>query len=315
MMYDKVKLYVDRGIVGDSFSAIPGYLDPTTVKSVYDYHTGQERITGNLDGLRLSVNVGGVYIEGSFAKFFYGDNLHTHTRATTEEVIQKLSDLLHADISEARVMSLEFGTNFPMRYEVVRYLSLLGNLNHMQQSNFAGSIYYTPKGKESYQRICFYDKGAEATGKGVVLPAGLGDNLLRYEIRLNGRLNRQLKCGQVYGSTLYDEAFYKQVGGMWRSRYFSIEKKRQIKNDVMNKKMTVGEAFNLLMAQLIGQGDGRVVETFINDLKANKALSHPKDYTALKKKIREACSSIKTTETDELIKELDDDIKSAGAYL
>lgn len=83
----------------------------------------------------------------------------------------------------------------------------------------------------------------------------------------------------------------------------------------MNKKMTVGEAFNLLMAQLIGQGDGRVVETFINELKANKALSHPKDYTALKKKIREVCSSVKTTETDELIKELDDDIKSAGAYL
>ena len=40
----------------------------------------------------------------------------------------------------------------------------------------------------------FYDKGVEAKSKGVEIPMELEDaNLLRYEIRFDGRLPQQLK--------------------------------------------------------------------------------------------------------------------------
>ncbi len=314
-MYDRVKIWVDRVIVGGDFSAIPGYLDPDTVKSVYDYKTGQERTMGKLEGLRVSVRNSGLFIDGSLAKFYYGDNIHTLTRATTEEAIQKLGDLIHADMTWAEVKKFEFGTNFSMRYEVARYLALLGVLPKMQQGNFAGSVYYEPKGDEKYQRICFYDKRAEATNKKVTLPAGLGDNLLRYEIRFNGRLPKQLKWGKVYASTLYDSAFYRRVVEEWQDMYFSIEKKRQIKINAMSERMTVGEAVNLLTAQLISQADNTTVEAFINELRANNALKGSRDYTRLRGKIQDICTNEKTTETDDLIKELDDEVRNAGAYI
>ena len=56
-MYDKVKLWIDRVIVGEQYPTIANYLD--SAKQETDLQTGEVKTFGNLEGLKVSIFVGG----------------------------------------------------------------------------------------------------------------------------------------------------------------------------------------------------------------------------------------------------------------
>ena len=114
----------------------------------------------------------------------------------------------------------------------------------------------------------FYDKGVEAKSKGVEIPMELEDaNLLRYEIRFDGRLPQQLKWPMVIASTLYEREFYKMMVKRYKDIYFSIPKIKQVKTDIMSEIKTVGDAFNVFVARLISQTGQDQIGGFLNELK------------------------------------------------
>ena len=311
-MYDKVKLWATR--TGDS-PDVSKFL--TKAKEQIDHETGEVCTFGSLEGLKVSIYTSGISIIGSLAKYLYPNNIYPLDRHSTAQAVEKLSDSLQMSFKEAKVTGLEFGTQFVMKYPVENYLSKLGDMSKLLRYQFdVGTLYYKPKGRQQSKVFAFYDKKADAVAKGMTLPDGFNDaNLLKYEMRINRRLPQQLGVPEVTASTLSERAFYKSMIKRYQENYFAISKLNQIKNDVMDEIKTVSDAFDVLVARLITQSNQTQITGFLEELKDAKVFDDRNSYSRLKKKIQEVATKADITVTDELIKELDDEIKNIGAYI
>lgn len=314
-MYDKVKLWIDRAMVGEQYHAIANYLD--SAKQEADLQTGEVKTFGHLEGLKVSIFVGGLSVVGSLPKYLYGSNVFSLDRHTTARAIEKMGDALHIPIGEALVTGLEFGTNFPMRHNVSDYLARLGDMPRLSRYHFEPStLYYKGIGRQQPKVMAFYDKLADATAKGLSYPEDMkGANLLKYEMRLNGRLSQQLQTKEVKASTLIERPFYKMMVKRYQDSYFSISKLNQVKTDIMSEIKTVSDAFNVFVARLISQTDQTQIGGFLDELREAAVFDDRKNYSRLKKKIQEVATKANITVSDELIKELDDDIRNCGVYV
>lgn len=311
-MYDKVKFWVMRTRATPDVSK---FLDKA--KDQIDYETGEICTFGSLDGLKVTIYTGGISIIGSLAKFLYPNNVYPLNRHSTAQAIEKLSDSLHLSVEAATVSGLEFGQAFVMKYPVESYLSKLGNMPKLLRYHFdVGTLYYKPRGKQQPKVFAFYDKKADAMAKGMALPVGFKDaNLLKYEMRLNGRLPQQMGVPEVTASTLSESGFYRQMVKRYQDSYFSISKQNQIKTDVMSEIKTVSDAFDVLVARLINQSDQTQIAAFLEELKEAKVFEDRINYTRLRKKIQAVAAKAGVTVSDDLVKELDDEIKNAVAYV
>ncbi len=311
-MYDKVKFWVMRTRATPDVSK---FLDKA--KDQIDHETGEICTFGSLEGLKVTIYTGGISIIGSLAKFLYPNNVYPLNRHSTAQAIEKLSDSLHLSVEAATVSGLEFGQAFVMKYPVESYLSKLGNMPKLLRYHFdVGTLYYKPKGKQQPKVFAFYDKKADAMAKGMALPVGFKDaNLLKYEMRLNGRLPQQMGVPEVTASTLSESGFYRLIVKRYQDSYFSISKQNQIKTDVMSEIKTVSDAFDVLVARLINQSDQTQIAAFLEELKEAKVFEDRINYTRLRKKIQAVAAKAGVTVSDDLVKELDDEIKNAGAYM
>lgn len=315
-MYDKLKLWIDRTDIEGAFSSIPDYLTKATEQT--DRQTGETKVFGSLEGLKVSVYCSGVSVIGSLSKYYYPNNIYPLDRHTTKEALVKLSDGLHADVTKANVTGIEFGTVLLLSHSVPEYLQRLGEMPYpLHRYHFEPeTLYYRTKSKQQPVTYAFYDKIAEAKQDGLQIPVGFeGQNLLKYEIRLNRRLPKQLNVPEVKASTLYEKSFYKMLMQRWQHDYFSIKKQQQIKTDVMDKIQTVTDAYNVFVARLMAASNKDAVAGFIEELKENKVFKNRSDYNRLKNKLQEVASKAGLMVSDELIKELDDAIKNTGAYI
>ena len=311
-MYDKIKLWAARTRATPDVSR---FLDKA--KEQIDHETGEVCTFGSLNGLKVSIYMGGISIIGSLAKFLYPNNIYPLDMNSTAQAIEKLSDNLHLPITDAKVTGLEFGRAFVMAHPVESYLSKLGDMPRLLRYHFdVGTLYYKPRGKQQPKVFAFYDKKADAAAKGMVLPVGFEDaNLIKYEMRFNGRLPQQMGVPDVKASTLSESGFYRQMIKRYQENYFAISKLNQVKTDVMSEIKTVSDAFDMLVARLINGSDQTQITAFVEELKEAKVFEDRKNYTRLKRKIQEVATKAGVTTSDELIRELDDEIKNVGAYI
>lgn len=311
-MYDKVKLWTARTRATPDISR---FLD--RAKEQIDHKTGEVCTFGSLNGLKVSIYVGGISVIGSLAKFLYPNNIYPLDIHSTAQAIEKLSDSLHLGFEDANVTGLEFGRAFVMMHPVENYLSKLGDMPRLLRYHFdVGTLYYKPKGKQQSKVFAFYDKKADAAAKDMALPQGFEEaNLLKYEMRFNGRLPQQMGVPDVKASTLSENGFYRLLVKRYQESYFAISKLNQVKTDIMSEIKTVSDAFDVLVARLINQGDQTQIAAFVEELKEANVFEDRKYYTRLKKKIQDVATKAGVTTSDELIKELDDEIRNVGAYI
>lgn len=315
-MYDKVKLWIDRAIVGDNFPTIANYLDSARQETYLQ--TGEVKTFGSLQGLKVSIFVGGLSVVGSLAKYLYdGSNVYSLDRHTTSTAIEKLEDVLHISIGQAAVTGVEFGTNFLMKYPVGSYLQRLGEMSRFKRLQVTDySLRYEGSGKKRPKVFAFYDKIADATAKEMDFPDDMKEkHLLRYEMRLTGRLPHQLGVPEVKASTLTEKSFYSMMIERYQNYYFSISKQNKVKTDIMSEIKTVSDAYSVFIARLISQTDQSQIVDFLEELKDAKVFKDKKYYTRLKKKIQEVATISNIKVCDELIRELDNEIKNCGAYV
>ena len=316
-MYDKVKFFVDRSIIGSQYTNITNHLEKAKVET--DQTTGETRTKGTMNGLSIGVLGGGVFVEGSLPKYHYGSNIYPLDREGTKECIEMIGDTLGINMSGADVVGIEFGTTFMMQYKVSAYLAKLGEMSRLQRYNFnADTLYYKGSGKVQPRVYTFYDKLADCKAKHLPYPIDFEDkNLLRYEMRLKGRLAYQLGVPEVKASTLYDRQFYRELVRRYQDSYFSISKINELNPNAMKEIKNVSDAFNIFVARLLCQTEQpqRQIDTFINEIKAAGVFEDKKYYTRLKDKLNEIVTKDNITISNELIKELDDAIKNCGAYV
>lgn len=314
-MYDKLNLWINKEDMAGAFSAIPNLL--TRAKEQTDRDTGEIRVFGCLDGLKVSIFYGGVSIKGSLSKFYYPNTVYPLDRCTTKQAIDKLSDALHFDMSKANVTGLEFGTVLLLSHPVSEYLGYLGTMPYpFKRYHFElGTLYYRTGSKEQPVTYAFYDKILEARKSGLSIPTGFeSQNLLKYEIRFNRRLPKQLNVSEVKASTLTDKDFYKMLLENWKESYFQIDRQMKIKTDIMCEVQTVSDAYNVFVARLIAETNKDVVADFLDELKGGKVFKNRSDYNRLKNKIRDVSNKAGVAVSDELVRELDDAVKNAAAF-
>lgn len=312
-MYDKIKLWMPRT---SETPDITPYLN--SVEERADKETGECYTVGNMDGMSVYVRANGISVIGSLPKFINGENITTIDIHGARAAIQSLSDRLTLPMVDARVTGLEFGRVFVMENEVRRYLDRLGGTSRMNYLRCnENTLYYRARGKTPIKEYAFYDKGAEAREKGMIIPMELEEaNLLRYEIRYKGRLCQQLKEPAITAATLIEERFYRKLVEIYRETYSMITKTKQLKTDIMSNISTVKDACNVFFATLISESSPTRIDNFVEDLKKRRIFEGTKRgyYSYVKKELAKISSMANVVCTDTLIKELDDEVMSVGAY-
>lgn len=312
-MYDKIKFFIPRT---SSTEEIARHLE--RVCNIIDTTTGECTLTsGTIGGVKVMMYPNGVAIIGSLPKYYNKSNVFTLDRVKTDEALGMLSDALHVDLATAFVTGLEFGTQFPMKKPTGIYLRRFGDVPRLKRERVGdGSIYYKSIGKRQGKTLCFYDKAVEAQAKGIQTPGLLaGMPLLRYEMRFNGHLASQFKVNEVLGRTLTDETFYRNMVKLWQHQYFAIPKTKQTKCSVMDNIKTANDAVNIFFARLINQTGQDEIGDFVNELKQNGTFQDAKYYTRVKKRLQEIAATISEDCASDDIRELDDAIRNAGAYI
>lgn len=311
-MYDKLKLWIPRT---RDMPDMGSFLDEA--KEQTNLKTGEVCTFGSIHGLRVSIYINGVSIEGSLTRLLYPNNIYPLDRHSTAEAVKHLSDSLHVDAGSAKVTGLEFGKAFIMAHPVECYLSRLGDMQRMLRVHFEKrTLYYKPRGRTQSKVITFYDKIADAHKKGMEIPRGFDNaNMLKYELRFNGRLAQQLNVPYVDASTLSDETFYRSMVRRYQETYFSISKSNQISRNDMSEIKTVQDAFDTFVARLMADGGEGQITAFMDELKEANVFDDRKYYTRLKEKIQKIAAKAGSSVPDELSKELDDEIRNVGAYV
>lgn len=170
-----------------------------------------------LDNLGINIYNSFITIEGSLAKFYYGNNLHLLGREEIKQVIDLLSDILQLDINSAHVTRIDIAADFEMSHNTKEYLPFLGNYPRHKRDLCKGTTLYY---KSKSHTCAFYDKGMESQGK-----EGAESCLLRFESRWFKSSSKQLDWENITGETLSTPHFYQYIIQLWGKKYFDIEKR------------------------------------------------------------------------------------------
>jgi hypothetical protein len=305
-MFDTVYFWIDRvELSGASpFDTQPYLSEITERKNKNGYSC-----TGNVGDYKVSVFDRGISLKGSLAKYFFPSNFYTHTRKSTKQAIEKLSDCLHTDIRTAKVTRLDVSTVIPTRHPPADYYSYLGNKPYFQRlQSTPDMLYYN-----NHQRqIIFYDKTKAAHAKDVQIPEILnGCNLFRYEMKVTKRLNKQLNA-TLTATKLYDVKFYRSIIQCWYSEFKTIQK---LKNTsfMIDNVTTPKEAETALFAHLLQQSGQDTIDKFLAALKAKKTFDDKKYYSRLKADLNKIIAAPKGQQSD-LIQELETAIFNVAKY-
>lgn len=229
-MYDTITMRLDttdgvgRGYI-DRFPQIVGE-DNCTV----EVKAGSLiRIKADIDGLNMAVTPFDVRVcIGSLGKWVLGDNVQTLSRGDTAKAMEKLSDMMHLPMNQARVTRFDIGKNIPTKHGFEVYVGHFGEMGRYKRGYVNNTLYY----ETGTTKVCVYDKLRQVKDDGGEIPELYRDcNLLRFEVRYFKRLPKIFKQ-DVMGETLTDEDFYIDVGKRWLKAYRQIHKINDICMDI-----------------------------------------------------------------------------------
>lgn len=311
-MYDSVNFRLLQSEAGgtDFISEIPCYLENVGEH----YYDGEVVITGDLQGLKVSLNRYQLKVkDGSLCKWYLGDNFKTMGRGDTKRAIEKLSDILHLPFDNADITRLDIAQNFIVKHSPEIYLNHLGMLQHYKRCSMAeiGSLYYT----KADGRLCFYNKNQEQKSKREVIPELYeGRNVLRYEQRYMGRIASQFRVREMKGALLYDEDFYVGVLNCWRDTYMAIQKINDISLNFQAMR-TKQQFYRMGVLAMIGQIGGQLQMLGQISEAQKKGELTKKQAHDLRQVVKEVCKEREgVTIKNEAIKELDKKICDAVRY-
>ena len=304
-MIDNIKLSLPRC---RDMPDISGYLD--TGNENCSMKTGEVSVYGNVENIKVTQYFGGYSIQGSLPKFLYGNNVCQLTRKEVGLAIEKLSDRLHLPLDNADITKIEVGANICLAKQHTAYTRLFGDMPRMQRVSMADSLYYKGSGKVHPRQYYFYDKVAEVKKSGGTMPQGLeAANMMRYEMRLNGRLPFQLSIPEFKGSTLQDREVYQELINRWLNGYLSINKLVNMEDEHLKKGMSVKEAQEVFIAQQIAKGGSSMIDEFIAKLKQNECFDNRLYYNRVKSNLQKLASKTKLSVDNGDIEELTAKVK------
>lgn len=310
-MYDTINFTITRDEAGgvDFLSEIPNYLEDV---GEHFYKNGSFYISGKLEGLRVRVDSDKVFVgDGSLCKFALGSNYQTMSRRDTQQAIEKLNDMLHLPMEDAKITRLDIAQNFILKHPMKVYLNHLGELKYATRVEYPNGLYY----QGSCVWLCFYDKNREQTQHHEKIPdLYKGQNVFRYEQRYLKRLPDKLGVPKVTGGLLYDEVFYMDIENRWRDSYLAIPKINDVtfNIDMIKNTKYLNKMRTLALVKVMG---GQT--SFLSQIKEHqmKGGLTKKQAFDLRKMIKDACQADgELVVPNDAIQELDKKIIEAVRY-
>jgi hypothetical protein len=223
-MIDTLNFYLDlKEMDKTTFSKLMQRISITKQNIFHDRY-GMEYVDfhGNIGYLKVILCKSRIFIKDrSICKWIKGDNLHTLARENIKNGIDRLSDILHLPMDQAKVSRLDLGQNFIVQQPVENYLSHMGILSRAKRLCQFHGLYYN---KTNLQLI-FYDKLKEYKQSNDKMPEQYNNKyMLRYELRLLQKLSSLLKVPEVTTGLLYNKDFYVNLVKLWHNYYKAIQK-------------------------------------------------------------------------------------------
>lgn len=300
-------MYLDSNSSNLSYlDYVPQFLDKC---GEHTYETGTV-ITGWKDGLQINVSEKKVKVaKGSLGKFYLNDNFQTLRRGDTQRAIEKLSDELHLPMNNAKVTRIDLGQTMSMSYPEEVYYKYLGIAPYFQRKEQPNGIYYD----NGNSTLSFYGKVKEQKNKGLLIPPMYNDmNLLRYEFRLKKRIAKSLRMSLVNASHLYEEDFYIELLEIWKKKYFSISK---ISMKMDNLKVTGSTKDLMNQLAFIGLIEIGYLHAYSKVREwQTMGIIDKKQASDIRKKLKSVNGLKVTSDTNDLINELDEKIIESISY-
>lgn len=309
-MIDTVLLKLDTS----NPEEVKKYLSGTILKS--NEETGEVMSAkGRLDNLNVYINNNSISIHGSLSRYYLGNNAYILTRPQIKEALLKLSDCLHKPFDDARVSRLHLSENMIMNKTVGNYFDLLGCHNGIMKdtgkdTNRGTQYYYITENTT----LLLYDKTKQLKKEHLPIPdefIGFLNRVLRYELQFNKRMAVTFKK-QIWGSMLYEQAFYNFLVKKWQEGYNRIDK--------LAKPILGRDAFSTpksLRDSLAGLAYAENYDT-VNQQYASAMSTGGKKHGETRKRWNDMLNRIKaankTTTTNELIAELDNKVNEKAEF-
>lgn len=304
-MYDTLNLWLNS-------CDVPDIKNCTNAIQITD--ESRERIQGNLGNMKLTIKQTGIFVTGSLARFYFGNNQTVLTKKTTKLAIEMLADTLHLPIIQANIFRIDFANNIPVKQKENLYYPLLGKANHYTRLLQPDSLYYTNKQRQ----LLFYAKRTEQKAKHIaILPIYENKNLLRYEMRLQKKIKQQLNVPDLKAAILFEPTFYHNLIKRWQREYFAIYKENKLiinhlpNIDTMSSRKTFEKYLMQIGIEALG-GANEVLE-IVQSAKDLNYFSNKMQPARLKEAIKEAANyNAGITSRNELIQELDKKINEVA---
>ena len=296
-------MWLDSGLVSgiDLLKEVPKYIDVND-KGV---NGNGAYVRGKYRGLNVSVNEHGAGISGSLWKCYHRNNLAPYYLHEVKDTFGIISDGLHLPINKAKVTRVDIAGNLYLKHKPSIYYPYLGKCRYYERWTRENSLYY-----ERLQKVlAFYDKIAEIkTCVGGVPQSLVGQDVLRYEMRLMQRLCQQLKINEFNAAMLYDEVFFRMIVNKWANEYYSIIKVSCISQNYFQAMATVTrkdliEGFALMA--LSASGNPSMIHDTIDKLYSMGKIKNRVDKSRMKKDINNLLSKANVNQENEFIEELD----------
>lgn len=279
---------------------------------VRQYNWGKY-VSGNIDGLNVSISPDQVRVNGSICKWMLGDNYQTMGLCDIKRAVERLSDTLSLSMERAIITRLDVGLSMPVKEPTENYFNHLGELKYANRFQQPHSLYYHRH--RQAERLCFYDKNREQRDKREPIPGLYRDaNVLRYEQRYMARLPHLLGVKRVTAAMLYDERFYISLLNRWGEAYKAIRKVNDITINFQAMK-TKRDLHKMGVLALVEQWGGEVkFIANINEAQKRGDLTAKQAFD-LRQGIKDACK-VKDglTAPSDAISELDKKIAEAIRY-
>lgn len=302
-------LSVERAGNVDLLAHVPNHLQNITA---HLRPNKSEYLTGQIENLSVMVREAGVSVKGSLPKFLFGDNFQLLTRQTSEQAVEKLSDVLGLPFKLAQVGRLDIAQSFIVKQESEAYFTYLGHCNYYSRLQQPHTLYY-----QNGQRVkLFYNKVEEGKRAGYQLPnVWAGKNVLRYELRYVRNLPKQFNRSEVTLETLTDEAFYMGLIDRWAGEYANIKKQQSYNFDLSIMRSVKDFDKQIYLRGLLSVGNEQQILAMIEQARREGIFENKMQVKRLKDKVREVFNCPADCNGNaELVAELDQKVKQVQRF-
>jgi len=282
------------------------------IKTEIDRATAEEiRNSGYLKNLAVSWNSDNATVYGSFAKYYFGNNLNLLTLNQYKIVTSDLSEKLGIDISLAKIFQLDNAFDAEVALPVKSYFNLFGEKKGMMRTpTDRNSLYYS----NSFKIVNIYDKLKDLKHDGMIVTGIenlMRENLMRFEVRnKTAAIAKIIKMFGLTELTIADlrrrDIFSEFVRAVLKE-YQSIAKKQDFYFDGNIRKP------NDIITPLAIAGINSIglenVYSMIENTRALKKLKHNEYYSRMKNKVRGLSKHKDYTRPYPALTDLDNEMK------